>query len=213
MVNLKNILVGFIVSMVGSLPLGYINVIALKIFSTQGMSSLVMFVAGVVVVEFLLILLTLKAAKWLHRHKRFTKATEILSILFMLLLAASFFNAQQTVGNDAIPDYLSGYPPFLLGIFLNCINLVQIPFWLGWNLYLVNAEMIAVTGNEKYAYVSGTSAGTFAGVFLFVMIFQKILEKTSALSPWISTHIFSIIFISLAVMQAVKFYRKYRVQG
>ncbi|MCE7058826.1 hypothetical protein [Dyadobacter sp. CY343] len=213
MVHLKNLLVGFIVSMVGSLPLGYINVIALKIYETQGMSSLTLFLLGVVIVEFLLILLTLKAANWLHRHKRFTKSTEILSILFMLVLAVSFYNGQEAVGDKAIPDYLSGYSPFLLGIFLNCINLVQVPFWLGWNLYLVNAELIEVKDSKKYAYIFGTSTGTFTGVFLFVMVFEKILQKTSTASPWLSTHIFSLIFILLALMQSLKFFRKYRVQG
>jgi hypothetical protein len=214
MTYLKNLLVGFVVSMVGSMPLGYINVIALKIYQAQGMSSLTLFLLGVVIIEFLLILLTLRAANWLHGHAKFTKATEILSIVFMLALAISFYNGTDSGGQKTIPDFLAGYPPFVLGLALNCINLVQVPFWMGWNLYLINAGYIEVSHKRKYAYVTGTSAGTFTGVFIFVMILQKVLSKTSQISPWLSVHIFSLIFVLLAIMQSVKFYRKHlQAQG
>ncbi len=210
MAHLKNIVVGFIVSMVGSMPLGYINVIALKMYQSQGTASLTSFLLGVVMIEFLLILLTLKAANWLHNHKRFTKATEILSIVFMLALAVSFYNGTETKSENNIPAFMTGFSPFVLGLALNCINLVQVPFWMGWNLYLINAGYIEVSGSRKYAYVTGTSAGTFTGVFIFVMILQKVLTRTSRLSPWLSAHLFSLIFVLLAIMQSVKFYRKYR---
>ena len=78
--SLKNLAVGFVVSLVGSLPMGYMNIVALKIFDAQGMPSLISFLSGVVIIEFFLILITLKSIQWLLTHEKIVKASELLSI-------------------------------------------------------------------------------------------------------------------------------------
>jgi hypothetical protein len=214
MTSLKNLAVGFLVSLVGSLPMGYINIVALKIFDTQGMPSLISFLLGVVTIEFFLILITLRSAKWLLSHNKVVKAAELLSILFVVLIALSFYMEPAESGSDISLHFLAAYPPLILGLFLNALNLIQVPFWTGWNIYLIRAEMIDVKGRRKFAYVSGTSAGTFSGIMLFVLFFQQIYKTASGFSSNLAYHFFPAILMLMAVFQAFKFYKKhYKPQG
>ena len=48
MQNLKNISVGFLVSFIGSIPLGYLNVVGYNIFNSSGLSATVNYLLGVV---------------------------------------------------------------------------------------------------------------------------------------------------------------------
>ena len=214
--SLKNLAVGFVVSLVGSLPMGYMNIVALKIFNAQGMPSLISFLSGVVIIEFFLILITLKSIQWLLTHEKIVKASELLSIFFIVLIALSFYAepTKDSSGGNLSSHLLLAYPPLVLGLILNALNFVQIPFWTGWNIYLINAEMIDVKGARKYAYVTGTSAGTFSGIMLFVLFFQQIYVTASGFSTSLARHFFPVILLVMAAFQAFRFYKKhYKNQG
>ena len=51
MQNIKNIFVGFLVSFIGSIPLGYLNVVGFDIYAQKGLISTVFYLLGVVIVE------------------------------------------------------------------------------------------------------------------------------------------------------------------
>ena len=59
MVNIKNILVGFLVSFIGSIPLGYLNVIGFEIYKYQGLTTTIFYLLGVICIEFFVIYCTL----------------------------------------------------------------------------------------------------------------------------------------------------------
>jgi hypothetical protein len=69
----KNILVGFVVSFVGSIPLGYLNIIGFEIYKQQGISTTVFYLLGVIFIEFFVIYFTLIFANTLTFNIKFTK--------------------------------------------------------------------------------------------------------------------------------------------
>ncbi len=205
-------MVGFIVSVVGSLPLGYINLIAFEIYKTNGNHSLYYFLIGVVLVEFFVIRMTLYGAVWLLKNSKMVKSIELISILFLLVLAISFLWQSPSQNSTTPSGFISQYHPFLIGLFFNGINLIQLPFWAGWNLYLINEAWIDLKEGNKYAYILGTSMGTFCGILAFVYTFAFLLAHDQiATSPWIR-YILPAVFLLLALLQIVKFVRKYRVE-
>ena len=70
MQKLKNSAVGFLVSFVGSIPLGYLNLIGYQIFASGGLKNTLFYLFGVVIVEGLVIYLTLKFATILTSKKK-----------------------------------------------------------------------------------------------------------------------------------------------
>ena len=97
MVNIKNILVGFLVSFIGSIPLGYLNVIGFEIYKYQGLITTIFYLVGVICIEFFVIYCTLIFANRLNLNIKLTKYIEGFSIVFMFVLAYLFYcNAAKT---------------------------------------------------------------------------------------------------------------------
>ena len=68
---LKNIAVGFGVSYIGSIPLGYLNVIGFDIYTQNGLLATVYYLLGVVLIEMLVIYFTLIFAKKLLLSEKY----------------------------------------------------------------------------------------------------------------------------------------------
>lgn len=206
MQNIRNILVGFLVSFIGSIPLGYLNVIGFHLFQKSGMHPTILFVLGVICVEFLVIFFTLIFAKKLAENKRLTKYIEGFSVVFMFILAAVFY-----FSSNSKTDYSASfqYSPFVFGIVSSCLNFIQIPFWTGWNLYLLNGNYIEVSNSRKYFYVFGTIGGTFCGMMTLILSLHYFATNVEFLSKYLTQIIIPLVFLCLGIFQAIKFYRKY----
>ena len=207
---LKNIAVGFLVSFVGSIPLGYLNVIGFQVYEKSGYESLIYYLLGVVFVEAFVIYGTLIFAQKLSENKKLIKYIEIFSILFMLLLAYIFWS--QSRGDSDTENYLEryiGYSSFAIGIIFNSLNFAQIPFWVGWNLYVVNNKYVFTGKKLSLVYLVGTLLGSCGGIFAVVMLLSFVSDKYDSLSKYLMSHIIPLFFLSMAVYQTYKFYKKY----
>ncbi len=210
MKNLKNILVGFVVSFVGSIPLGYLNVIGFDIYNQSGLPSVIPYLLGVVSVEVFVIYFTLIFAEKLVSSRKLLQFIEGFSVVFMFVLAYIFFasasnsNAQGTV----IHEY-QNRTPYFAGLFLSALNFVQIPFWVSWNLYLLNGNWITIDGTKKYFYVFGTLIGTFFGMLGLIISLHFLTSQTDFFAKYLMRFIIPGVFVGLGMYQGIQFWRKY----
>jgi len=210
MKKIKNISIGFLVSFIGSIPLGYLNLVGLEIYSKSGLHNLVFFLFGVIFVETFVIYFTLLFARQLIRNKKLMKVIDFFAVGFMFVLAYLFyfnFNSDTTL-NNSLSKYLM-YSPFIIGVVLNCFNFLQLPFWTSWNLYLLNGKYITVERKLKYYYIAGTLIGVFLGMFSLIVILQTIFQKTNQFSKYIMPVFIPLFFIVLGSIQVYKVYKKY----
>ncbi len=207
---MKNISVGFLVSFIGSIPLGYLNLVGLEIYSKSGLHNLVFFLFGVVFVETFVIYFTLLFAKQLIRNKKLMKVIDFLAVGFMFVLACLFyFNSDSNVTLDSnLLGYLM-YSPFVIGVVLNCFNFLQLPFWTSWNLYLLNGKYITIERKLKYYYIAGTLIGVFLGMLSLILVLQAVFQKTNQFSKYIIPVFIPLLFIVLGSIQVFKVYKKY----
>ncbi len=202
---LQNIAVGFMVSFLGSIPLGYLNVVGYQVYAKSGMRELLVFLLGVILVEAIVIYLTVIFTQQILKKQKLIKIIELFSIVFMLALAYIFYAS----GNDEmapVKGFRQYSSTFVLGLVLSCFNFLSIPFWTGWNLYLLNEKRIDI--GKKAVYVLGTMLGTFAGMFTLILSLNY-LSKTGFFSKYLMTTIIPIGFAALGIYQAYKFYKKY----
>lgn len=207
---LKNIFVGFLVSFLGSIPLGYLNVIGFEVYSRTGMNNLILYLLGVITIEAIVIYCTLLFADKLSRKKKLMKFIDFFSIVFMLVLAYIFYSQSKSEDSsaDKVSEYIA-YSGYLIGIIFSCLNFMQIPFWLGWNVYVVNAKYITLGKKLNLVYLAGTLIGSFCGILTVVMLLNMVAEGTNAISKYLLSHIIPLFFVGMAVYQAYKFYKKY----
>lgn len=90
MKKVKNISVGFLVSFLGSVPLGYLNLVGLEIYAKSGLHNLVFFLFGVIFIETFVIYFTLLFARELIKNRKLMKVIDLFSVGFMLTLAFVF---------------------------------------------------------------------------------------------------------------------------
>jgi hypothetical protein len=206
----KNIFFGFIVSFLGSLPLGYLNIIGVEVLSELGINSLVFYLLGVILVEAIVIYFTVIFTNQLAANKKLMKSIDFFAIFFLLLIAYLFYvNSNQTIeGHNYLENYVQ-YSPFLIGMVLCGLNFLQIPFWMGWNLYLLNAKSISLDGKLKFYYILGTLTGTFFGMLAVIVLLHSLSQKILDYSKWIIPVLIPLFFIALAGFQVYKVYRKY----
>jgi len=214
MKEIKNFSIGFLVSFIGSIPVGYLNLIGLEIYSKSGFNNLIFFLFGIIFVEFFIIYFTLVSARHLLNNKKIMKIIDFFNIGFMFVLAYLFFlNANQKEDlNSNFIQYMM-YPSFVIGVILNCINFMQLPFWTTWNLYLINEKYIITEGTLKYYYIAGTLIGIFSGMLSFIVTLQNIILETNLFSKYIMPVFIPLFFIFLGSIQMFKTYKKHFKSG
>ncbi|WP_395043344.1 hypothetical protein [Flavobacterium sp.] len=206
----KNLLVGFLISFIGSIPLGYLNVVGFDVYKKFGLNETIFYLLGVVLIEFFVIYFTLFFANQLISNKKLIKFIEAFSILFMFILAYIFYSsASSDDSNQSILEKYINYSPFVVGVILSCLNFIQIPFWLSWNLYLLNGKYIEVSSYKKYFYIIGTIIGTFFGMLTLILSLNFVTNQTDFLAKYLMKAIIPIVFIGLGIFQAFKFYKKH----
>lgn len=207
---LNNILVGFLVSFIGSIPLGYLNVFGFEIYKKLGLNETYLYLLGVITIEFFVILFTLVFAKQLMNNKKIIKYIEGFSILFMFILAYIFYSsASSEASNQLVLKKYFYYSPYSVGIILSSLNFIQIPFWLSWNLYLLNDKFIDVSKSNKYFYVLGTLIGTFLGMLVLILSLNYLTIEVEFFKLFLFKFIIPIVFMVLGIFQGFKFYKKW----
>jgi hypothetical protein len=209
---LKNITVGFLVSFIGSIPLGYLNIVGFQIYNNSGLKPTILYLFGVIAVEFFVIYFTLLFANRLIKKKKLIRFIEGFSVLFMFVLAYVFYSSSKTenVNNIVFSNY-ANYP-FWFGLILSGSNFIQIPFWTSWNLYLLNGNYVEISRSRKYFFLLGTVSGTFLGMLTLILSLSYIANQTDFLANYLIKVIIPAVFVALGIYQGIKFYRKYSVQ-
>lgn len=207
---IKNSLVGFVVSFVGSVPLGYLNVIGFEIYDKWGIEKLLLYLFGVVFIEVFVVYFTLIFADKLVKNNKLMKSIDVFGVFFLLFLAFSFYSySNQTIsGHHYLEQYIS-YSPFLIGLLLSSLNFLQLPFWTAWNLYLINGNYITTGKKNSFYYVSGTLLGTLSGMITLVFCLNTLVGNTASFSKYIMPVVIPLFFVGLAFFQGYKVFKKY----
>lgn len=204
---LKNSIAGFLVSFIGSLPVGYLNIIGYDTYKHYGAYGLVAYLLGVVAIEAFVVYFSLIIARKLTNSTTLLKILELLSIFFLLLLAFYFFAGNSMEHEGYATSYVR-FSPFITGVVLSCLNFAQLPFWTGWSIYLINGSYISVKGRLRFAYIFFSMVGTCCGMALFVYFLNRLSVNAGALH-FIMGYGISLVFVLLAAYNAWLFYKKY----
>lgn len=197
--QLKNTAAGFAISFIGSIPLGYLNLIGLQYYEKEHLAPTLLFLLGVVVIESLVIYVTAKGASKIALQPHLKTKISLFSITFLLLLA---YLAQPTTIQETNPtvSFLNFIQyPLITGMVLSCLNFAQVPFWLSWNVYMLNEKYVTPQHNGLVWYTFGAVIGTFTGMLSLIIA----LHKTTSYTHFSWQKYIPFIFIGLAVWQII----------
>lgn len=191
----KIFFIGMLISFLGTLPLSTLNIAAMQISISDGITPAFLFSIGALLVEVVYVRISLIAMDWVRRQRNLFLILEW--VTFFIVLALAFFSfyaaLQPTVQKNVLLS--SSVNRFLLGVMMSAVNPVQIPFWFGWSTVLFSKKILLPQNNHYNFYIVGIGLGTFVGNCVFIFGGRLIADKINAnqnIINWIIGGIFAI---------------------
>lgn len=204
---LKILFTGLLVSFLGSLPLGTLNVAAMQISVTDGINPAILFSLGSLLVEIIYVRVSLVAMDWVRKQEKLFKILEWVTLIIVLALAASSFYAALTPSVKENVILSSTLPRFWLGVTMSALNPVQIPFWFGWSTVLFTKKILKPKNSHYNSYIVGIGLGTLFGNSIFIFggqLAASYLNNKQHVLDWVIGSVFAIT----AIIQLWKIFTK-----
>lgn len=198
---------GMMISFLGSLPLGTLNVAAMQIGIQENIVDAVWFSLGSLLVEMVYVRLSLVGIDWVRKQAKLMKIMEWVTLAIIVALAIGSFLAASE-GNGQTKNVLlnNHLHRFFLGMFMCAVNPVQIPFWFGWSTVLFTKKILEPKRGQYNSYIIGIGLGTLMGNCVFIFggkwMVQRIANSQQYLN-WIIGGIFTLT----ALIQLIKMLR------
>jgi threonine/homoserine/homoserine lactone efflux protein len=198
---------GMLISFLGSLPLGTLNVAAMQIGIQESIQNALYFSLGSLFVEMIYVRISLIGVDWIRKRERLMKLMEWATLIIIIALATGSFIAASKGGAQTKNLLLqNNMNRFILGMFLCAINPVQIPFWFGWSTVLFTKKILQPIKSQYNSYIVGIGVGTFMGNCVFIFGGKFIVQKIANSQQYLNWIIGS-IFTLTAIIQLVKILR------
>ena len=162
-------LAGLIVSFLGSLPPGTMNIAATHVSINQGTGAGYRYAIGSMLVEITIVRFALAGMGWLIQKKRIFWLLELFTTGVIVAMAlGSFVAAYRMTGfSGSLPKVFSLHP-FWTGVLLSISNPLHIPFWMGWSTVFLNKKILVSSALFYNYYILGIGAGTMLGFAVFI---------------------------------------------
>ncbi len=133
---------GMMVSFLGSLPLGTLNVAAMQISVQESIQNAIYFSIGSLLTEMIYVRISLVGINWVRKQKKLFRWMEWITLGIVVALAAGSFiaAAQPHHAKNVMLD--NNINRFALGVMLSAISPMQIPFWFGWSTILFTKNIL-----------------------------------------------------------------------
>lgn len=199
-------LTGLMISFLGSLPLGTLNVALMQISISDGIVPAMYFGLGSLLSEVVYVRISLIAMDWVRTQKKIFRFLEWITLAIVLALAISSFYAAMHPEVKKNVILSSTLHRFWLGLLMSAFNPVQIPFWFGWSTVLFTKGILEPKPVQYNFYTVGIGIGTLLGncVFVFggLLLAEKLSNNQNVLS-WVIGG----IFLITAIIQIIKMVR------
>lgn len=202
MIEILNVFfVGALISFLGQLPLGNMNLTATQLSVQENFRSAWKYGLGIVLVEIIYLRLALTGMDWVVEHKvLFTIMGWLTVVVFIVLGVLAFVMARKQTSAKKGLLLDNNMNRFLLGIVVSGINPAQIPFWFLWSTQLLNSKVLLPTTAQFNLFTAGAGLGSLAGLAVYIhggkWIITKLKTSNRALNVFMG-----IVFILAGLWQ------------
>lgn len=197
-IALQSFFLAFVISYLGSIPPGVLNLTVIDIAMRRAMRAAFAFSLAAALIEFIQGLIALKFSEYLSMNPQVDFYIQVFVI--PVFLGLGIYYLLQKVPTDHEVE-ASNSNAFIKGALLSVVNPLAIPFWLIWATYLSQKGFpILDDGVNMYSFVIGISVGSFATLMTYAYLSKLILSKISSINQWINK-IIGVILLVLGIVQ------------
>ena len=196
-----------LISFLGSLPLGTLNIASMQISISDGVVQALLFSLGSLIAEMIYVRLSLVAMDWVRKKEFLFKMLEWITLAIVIILAISSFYSAMSPNEQENVVLSSPLPKILLGFSMSAVSPAQIPFWFGWSTVLLSKKILLPLNNHYNFYILGIGLGTMIGNCVFIFGGRLVADKLKN-NHHILNWIIGGIFLITAMIQIWKMIRK-----
>jgi threonine/homoserine/homoserine lactone efflux protein len=198
---------GFIVSFLGQLPLGNLNIAATQISVEENFKNAWLFSIAGAIVEVIYLRLALNSSEWMmHNKMLFNSISWFTVVLFYVLGFLSIKKAikqKEPQKKGLLID--NKINRFLLGFMLSIVNPLQIPFWFFWGTYFIRNGTVQPTFIDFNLFTIGAGIGTLSGQAIYIHGGNWLIKKLHASHRFLNI-LMGAVFIISASIQVYKIF-------
>ena len=198
---------GLLISFLGSLPLGPLNLITTYVSVSKGTGAGFAFAAGCILSELIFVRLAVISMEWISKRQQLFKALEWITILIILTLAVFSFAAacRQTGFTSAMPANIKF--PFWYGVAISALDPMKIPFWFLWSTFLLSKTILIPENNFYNYYTAGIGIGSLLGFMLFIYGGSYFISSIKS-NQYIINWIIGVVLMVTAIIQVYRFFNR-----
>ena len=198
---IKVFLIGSLISFLGQLPLGNMNLTATQLSVQENIRNAWKYGLGIVIVEIIYLRLALTGMDWVVEHKQlFTIMGWLTVVVFVTLGILAFVMARKQTGDKKGLLLNNKMHRFLLGVVVSGINPAQIPFWFLWSTQLLNSNLLLPTTTQFNIFTAGAGLGSLAGLAVYIHGGKWLITKLKASHKGLNIFM-GIVFILAGLFQ------------
>lgn len=169
---------GLIITLVGVIPPGLLNMTAAKISLKEGYARGIVFSLGVCLVVFLQTYVAAMFARYLSNHQSVIEILQrVAFVIFVLITIYFLLIAKSDHKPNVDPQSKSKHSRFFQGVFLSAINVFPIPYQAYMTITISSFGWMEFERTSVISYVTGATTGTFVMLYFYIFFFDKIKNK------------------------------------
>ena len=192
-----------LISFLGSLPLGTLNIAAMQISISDGAWGAIQFSLGSLLAEMIYVRLSLVAMDWVRKNEFLFKILEWITLGIVIVLAVFSFHSAMSPSEKQNVFLSSTLPKVLLGFTMSAVSPAQIPFWFGWSTVLLSKKILLPVSKHYNFYIVGIGLGTLIGNCVFIFGGRLVANKLEN-SHKVINFVIGGIFVVTAIIQIWK---------
>ncbi len=201
---IKLFFVGMLISFLGQLPLGNMNMTATLLHVQESAKNAWKYGIGIVIIEVIYLRIALTGMGWVMEHKLLFEILGWITVAIFLGLGIASFIAAKKQSKDKKGLLLNNkMNRFLLGITFSALNPVQIPFWFTWSVYLLKENLLDTVTLHYNIFTAGAGLGSLAGLAVYIHGGKWIIEKLKANNKGINKFM-GAVFIIVGLLSMYK---------
>ena len=202
----QSMVLGFGISITGSLGVGVLNVAAVQLSALQGWFYALGFSTGCAMVEMVFVRYMADFTQYLSKREKARRIFEWGTLALLLLLGLLCFRASggRVSQHDNLASMIT-YPAIFVGMFMRLINPSMVPFWIGWNAVLVGQKM----QYKAVLFALGAGCGTLFMHSLYILSGQWAIEFFKENAVYFNWFL-GFMFIFTAIVQGIGLIRRNR---
>ncbi|TAE35425.1 MAG: lysine transporter LysE [Sphingobacteriales bacterium] len=198
---LLTFVVAVVVSFLGYIPPGNINLTAMQLSINKNIKQAVIFISTFSVFEAFFTYILMRFAEWFAEKETVLRLLNWALIGVFIVLGLLTWN-QGKQNQPKQKEYSKG-ASIRTGILLGIFNPIQIPFWAIAGTFLIGHGWITTAGMGLQFFALGSGIGAFTCLYLYAH-FAKFIQEKFSLSSALINHAIALVFFTLAVISLIR---------